>query len=137
MKKKTIEDKDLDLKEAWLLKEGHCLRSQALLLCQYRKVTEDKHIFFEAGSMETLINMVKATNGFTVLPYLSGVNLSAGDQKMLRDFKNHDPVRDISFVTGPLSMKTSIDKALIQTILKCLPKELKRNADKGEVVAIH
>ena len=137
LKKKNIEDKDLDLKEAWLLKEGHCLRSQALQLCQYRKVTEDKHIFFEAGSMETLVNMVKATNGFTVLPYLSCVNLSAGDQKMLRNFKNHSPVRDISFVTGPLSMKTSIDKALIQTIVKSLPKELKRNADKGEVVAIH
>jgi LysR family transcriptional regulator, hydrogen peroxide-inducible genes activator len=137
LKKKAIEEKDLDLKQAWLLKEGHCLRAQALQLCQYRKISGERHLFFEAGSLETLVNMVKASQGFTVLPYLSCINLSDVDQKMLRDFKLHLPVRDISFVTGPMSMKTSIDKAMIKTILKNLPKELKKNSVKAEVIAIN
>jgi LysR family hydrogen peroxide-inducible transcriptional activator len=136
LKKKNIEEKDLDLSEAWLLKEGHCLRSQALQLCQYKKVSEGKHLYFEAGSLETLVNMVKSSTGFTVLPYLTYMNLSAIDQKSLRDFKNHLPVRDIAFVTGPHSMKASVEKALIKVIEKNIPKELKKPSAKTEVISI-
>ena len=137
LKKKNIDEKDLDLKEAWLLKEGHCLRAQALQLCQYKKLSDNKHLFFEAGSLETLINMVKSSKGFTVLPYLSSMNMSDKDQKLLKDFKNHVPVRDICFVTGPHSMKKSIEKALIKVISKNIPKELKKESSKTEVMPIH
>lgn len=136
LKKKTIDEKDLNLKHAWLLKEGHCLRAQALQLCQYKNVKEDRHLFFEAGSLETLINMVKASTGFTVLPYLATINMSVVDQKLVRDFKSHVPVRDICFVTGPHSMKKSIEKALIKVIGKNVPKELKKTSAKAEVLAI-
>lgn len=136
LKKKAIEEKDLNLRHAWLLKEGHCLRAQALHLCQYKNVKEDKKLFFEAGSLETLINMVKSSDGFTVLPYLATLNMSSADQKLLRDFKVHTPVRDISFVTGPHSMKKSIEKALTKVVAKNLPKELKKTSAKAEVVAI-
>ncbi len=136
LKKKNLDEKDLDLAEAWLLKEGHCLRAQALQLCQYRK-TGGKHLFFEAGSLETLINMVKSSSGFTVLPYLSCLNLSAIDEKLLRDFKGQTPVRDISFVSGPHSMKKSIEKALMKVVSETLPKELKKTPAKSEVLPIH
>src|SRR5690606_30474847 len=112
------------------------LRSQALQLCQYRKKSGEGHLFFEAGSMETLINMVKSSRGFTVLPHLACVNLSLADKKLLRDFKNKSPVRDISFVTGPHSMKKSIEKALIKVIEKNLPKELKKAPAKTEILSI-
>ena len=136
LKKKNIEDKELQLKEAWLLKEGHCLRAQALQLCQFNKGNQDRQLFFEAGSLETVINMVKSSMGFTVLPYLACLNLSEVDQKLLRDFKNHSPVRDVSFVTGPLSMKTSIQAALIKTISANVPKELKKVSPKMEIMPI-
>jgi LysR family hydrogen peroxide-inducible transcriptional activator len=136
LKKKTIDEKDLDIKDAWLLKEGHCLRAQALQLCQYRKKSGEGHLFFEAGSMETLINMVKSSKGFTVLPYLASINMSATDQKLLKNFKNQIPVRDICFVTGPHSMKKSIEKAMIKVIDKNIPKELKKDSSKNEVLPI-
>lgn len=137
LKKKSLDEKDLDIREAWLLKEGHCLRSQALQLCQYKKVSENKHLYFEAGSLETLVNMVKSSKGFTILPYLTASNLSSIDQKLLKDFKNHVPVRDVCFVTGPHSMKKSIEKALVKVIGKNLPKELRKNSPKSEIVSIH
>jgi LysR family hydrogen peroxide-inducible transcriptional activator len=136
LKKKTVDEKDLDLREAWLLKEGHCLRAQALQLCQVRKKGDGKHLFFEAGSLETLINMVKSTTGFTVLPELACMNLSVEDRKFIREFKNHIPVRNISFVTGPLSMKTSIDKALVKTVMKNVPKNLRKDSPKADVLGI-
>lgn len=137
LKKKEISEKELDISEAWLLKEGHCMRAQALNLCSVKKEGTTKNVFFEGGSLETLMNMVKSTKGFTVLPYLATLNLSKGDQALLREFKGHDPVRDISFVTGPMSMKTSIKDALIKVITSKVPKELKKAASKSEVIAIH
>lgn len=137
LKKKTIDEKDLDLREAWLLKEGHCLRAQALQLCQFKKVNEGRQIFFEAGSLETLINLVKSSHGFTVLPYLASANMSAKDQELLRNFKQNIPVREISFVSGPMSMKHSIQKALIDVITANIPKELRKTSPKAEVLGIH
>jgi len=136
LKKKNVDEKELNLGEAWLLKEGHCLRAQALQLCQVKKTSDNKHLFFEAGSLETLINMVKSSNGFTVLPYLATMNLSDKDSKLLKDFKNAVPVRDICFVTGPHSMKKSVEKALMKVITKNIPKELKKTSS-AEVLGIH
>lgn len=137
LKKKTVDDKELNLGEAWLLKEGHCLRAQALQLCQVKKnADQNKHLFFEAGSLETLVNMVKSSRGFTVLPYLATMNLSTQDTKLLKDFKNAVPVRDICFVTGPHSMKKSVEKALVKVISKNIPKELKKTSG-AEVLGIH
>ncbi len=136
LKKKLIDDKELDIREAWLLKEGHCLRAQVLQLCQYRKQSGKGHLFFEAGSLETLVNMVKSSTGFTVLPHLACQNLSETDKKQLRDFKGVLPVRDVIFATGPLSMKASIEKSLVATIIKNIPKEIKKSDEKSEIIPI-
>ena len=137
LKKKTIDQKELDLSEAWLLKEGHCMRTQALQLCQVKKEGAGKNLFFEGGSLETLINMVKSTKGFTVLPYLATFSLSKSDLELLRDFKSQVPVREISFVSGPMSMKTSINEALVKVVSSVIPKELKKSTSKAEVISIH
>lgn len=136
LKKKSIGEEDLDIKEAWLLKEGHCLRSQVLHLCQYKKTTYDRQLHFEAGSLETLVNMVKVSTGFTVLPHLATLNLSTRDEQFLREFKGRIPVRDIVFATGPHSMKKSIEKAMVKELLKGLPKELKKDSSKAEILPI-
>ncbi len=137
LKKKNLDEKELDLTEAWLLKEGHCMRTQALQLCSVKKDGAGKNLFFEGGSLETLINMVKANKGFTVLPYLATQNLSKADSELLRDFKAQVPVRDISFVTGPMAMKSSIKNALVKVITSVIPKELKKASAKAEVISIH
>ena len=134
LKKKVIDEKDLDLSQAWLLKEGHCLRSQVLHICQNRNSSNHK-LFFEAGSLETVINMVKSSSGFTVLPELAAANMSEKDQGLLRSLKN-SPVREISFVTGPHSMKTSIEKAMRKLIESSLPKDLKKKSAKADIIPI-
>jgi LysR family transcriptional regulator, hydrogen peroxide-inducible genes activator len=136
LKKKTVDESELDLRQAWLLKEGHCLRTQALQLCQLKKNKGDSRLFFEAGSLETVVNMVKGSNGFTVLPFLTCMNLSSSDQRLLRDFKNHLPVRDISFVTGPMSIKQAINGAMIKIIRNNLPQDLKKSPDRKEILGI-
>ncbi len=52
-----------------LLEEGHCLRDQALAVCQLAGAEE--HRGFRATSLETLRQMVAAGVGITLLPELA------------------------------------------------------------------
>jgi LysR family hydrogen peroxide-inducible transcriptional activator len=52
-----------------LLEEGHCLRDQALAVCQLAGAAE--RTGFRATSLETLRQMVAAGVGVTLLPYLA------------------------------------------------------------------
>jgi hypothetical protein len=80
--------------------------------------------------------MVKATGGFTILPWLTCQNLSGADANLLREFKGQTPVRDVVFVTGPHSVKLSVQKALVKTILSTVPKELRKDPKKSEILPI-
>lgn len=51
-----------------LLEEGHCLRTQALDLCQHHNIQEES---FRATSLETLRQMVKAGTGVTLIPRIA------------------------------------------------------------------
>lgn len=121
LKEKEVREQDLKIEEAWLLKEGHCLRSQVLQLCRPAKVLVDRGVFFEGGSIETLVNLLESMPGFTVVPELAIPHLSKDIQKRLRPLKGKRPVREISLVTGPFALKASITNALKKTLLEALP----------------
>ena len=59
---------DLEGEKLLLLEEGHCLRDQALEVCE-RVGTEEQD--FRATSLETLRQMVAAGLGLTLLPRLA------------------------------------------------------------------
>lgn len=136
LKKKQIDETELQINEAWLLKEGHCLRNQALELCKFKNEDAMRKLKFEAGSLETLINIVKTSTGFTILPYLATKFLSHKDLNLVRNFKKYIPVRNVAFVTGPHSLKRSIDMALVEVITSNIPKELKNFSKLNEVIPI-
>lgn len=52
-----------------LLEEGHCLRDQALEVCQMHNVGEEQDV--KATGMETLRQMVKAGTGITFIPKIA------------------------------------------------------------------
>ncbi len=60
---------DLRGQELLLLEEGHCLRDQALEVCQLAGAREK--VDFHATSMETLRQMVAANVGITLMPVLA------------------------------------------------------------------
>jgi LysR family hydrogen peroxide-inducible transcriptional activator len=124
LKEKEIREQDLKIEEAWLLKEGHCLRAQVLHLCGTRLSNQERAVFFEGGSIETLVNLLQSMTGFTVVPELAIRHLSPEIQKRLRPFKGKRPVREISIISGPFALKNSIAKALKEVLVTNLPKEL-------------
>jgi LysR family transcriptional regulator, hydrogen peroxide-inducible genes activator len=66
-----------------LLEEGHCLRDQALAICQLRKT--DYIDTFGASSLSTLVQMVANGMGMTLLPEISlAVEASHHDVHLMR-----------------------------------------------------
>ncbi len=100
-RKKYLLPEDINPDHLWLLEEGHCMRNQMLNFCQMRKKNDAHHqsIRYEAGSIETLINLVNKDNGVTILPKLATLNLSESQKTQLYEFAPPIPVREISLVT--------------------------------------
>ncbi|MGV6852778.1 MAG: LysR substrate-binding domain-containing protein [bacterium] len=67
--RKRISLPELQGKKLLLLEEGHCLRDQALEVCQLTGMSELDS--FRATSLETLRQMVAANVGMTLMPELS------------------------------------------------------------------
>lgn len=68
-KRRSLAIDDLESESLLLLEDGHCLRDQALDVCQLAGASERDG--FRATSLETLRQMVAANVGITLLPQLA------------------------------------------------------------------
>jgi len=64
-----IDQKKLKGQKLLLLEEGHCLRDQALEVCQLHGINQEQD--FKATGLETLRQMVKAGSGITFMPRIA------------------------------------------------------------------
>lgn len=67
--KREVALSDLDREQVLLLEDGHCLRDQALEVCNSQNAVENTN--FRATSIETLRQMVAADVGITLMPELA------------------------------------------------------------------
>ncbi len=127
-KKTYVLANDIDVRELWLLEEGHCFRSQMLNLCELQQVHKDLLLFeYEAGSLETLKRMVETNRGITILPELATYDLTASQAKLLRHFRAPVPMREVSLVTPKTFVKQKLLQALREIILASLPEKILKN----------
>ncbi len=68
--RKCVELREIDPSTLLLLSEGHCLRDQALALCSERTLGDKIPGDFRAASLETILNLVEAGMGITLVPEL-------------------------------------------------------------------
>jgi len=121
-KKKYVLPKDLDLSKLWLLEEGHCLRNQIFNLCELKKKDlESDRLHYQAGSLETLRNLVDHNKGITILPYLATLDLTKSRMQQLREFAPPKPVRQISLVVNANFSRKGVLEALRSEIELCVP----------------
>jgi LysR family hydrogen peroxide-inducible transcriptional activator len=73
--KKRVHEHDLDGETTLLLEDGHCLRDQALAVCQSAGAIESAEM--RATSLTTLVQMVASGLGITLLPELAAEALIA------------------------------------------------------------
>ncbi len=114
--KTKVEQADLLGQSLLLLDEGHCLRGQALQVCQIHGANEQQDL--RATSLETLRQMVCAGTGITFIPKIA--------------LRHNDHIRYIPFATPPqrtiglawrkTSARTQLIDRLRQIILETVVK---------------
>lgn len=114
-KKHQLKLEDLKSTPLLLLEEGHCLRDQALEVCQMAGTLEQES--FKATSLETLKQMVKAGLGLTLIPKLSS-NFQDKDI-VYKAFKN-PPTRSIGLLYRHTSARKDCYEKIGELILEVI-----------------
>lgn len=118
--KEYLLPEDIDLERLLLLEEGHCLRSQISRLCELRQ-HHKTNLDYEAGSLETLKQLVERGEGITILPELATLQLSENQRKRLKHFQPPTPVREVCIATHQSYVRLKMLEAVRQSILGNLP----------------
>ena len=124
---KTIDLDSIDIKNVWLLESEHCLRGQIERLCRMKNSvsSDDSSVRYEAGSIDTLINIVDLNSGMTVVPEMSAMTLSEERQGNLREFKDITAVREVSLVVSKDYVRRKMLNAVLDIINDSVPKSMK------------
>lgn len=129
--KKYLLPRQINPDHLWLLQEGHCLRSQIFNLCELKQQSSDTEtLHYEAGSIETLINLVDRYDGITIIPHLAMLNLKPTQKKKVREFSNPKPVREISLVTKASFPRLVLLQRVQEEIIRSLPEDVNPKAKK-------
>jgi LysR family hydrogen peroxide-inducible transcriptional activator len=129
-KKKYILPEDIDVNQLWLLEEGHCLRSQVLNLCELqRKQAHAHNLYYDTGSIESLVRITEINQGVTIVPELSTLQMNASEKEKIHPFKPPVPAREISLVTYRHFMKEKLLQVLQNSIVACTSPYIKNRKD--------
>jgi len=132
--KEKIKVSDIAMPEIWLLSDGHCFRHQVINLCSFKGASNEKLPFhFEAGSLETLMNIIDKEGGITLIPELASVEMPESRHKHVRRFSDVTPLREVSLVYSRHFAKNKLVDLLWKEIFQSMPKEL-LNRDRGTIV---
>jgi len=126
--RKTVRTEDIDPKSLLLLADGHCLRDQALELCQNPRVGENVMADMRATSLETLLHLTGAGYGVTLAPALAiACGRASGDQFVTRPMRGPGAARRIRMIYRRSSPRAKALFELARTIRQALPAALNKS----------
>ena len=108
----SIDQKVLKNHRLLLLEEGHCLRDQALEVCQLNGLDEEQD--FRATGLETLRQMVKAGTGITFMPNIAIRPNESGIRYV--PFTSPAPFRSIGLVWRKTTARQQVIDKLVERI---------------------
>lgn len=104
--KPTPDREDLREMRLLLLEEGHCFRDQALSFCSTKPTAAQPRDLLDASSLTTLVRMVDAGLGVTLLPEMAIRTETRSVSVSIARFDDPQPSRTIGMVwrkTNPLA----------------------------------
>jgi len=133
-KKTDIRLKDIAAPELWLLSDGHCFRDQVINLCSFKGITNSTLPFhFEAGSLETIMNIVDKEGGMTIIPELATLDMSEERFEHVRTFIDSNPLREVSMAYSRHYAKYKLIELLGEEIVASMPGKLLQK-NRGTIV---
>ena len=132
--KKELSLEDISAPDVWLLSDGHCFRNQVVNLCSFLGSVDSRLPFhFEAGSLETLMNIVDREGGVTLIPELATLNMHESRKANVRKFNSLKPLREVSLAYSLHFAKHKLINLLFREIKNVIPQEL-QNEQRGTIV---
>ena len=133
-KKPEIKLKDIASPELWLLSDGHCFRDQVINLCSFKGAVNSALPFhFEAGSLETIMNIIDKEGGMTIIPELATIEMSETRFEHVRTFADSNPLREVSLVYSRHYAKYKLIELLGKEIVASMPEKLLQK-NRGTIV---
>ncbi len=106
----------------WVLKEGHCMRSQVFNLCENSSAVFST--IYEAGSIDTLVKIVDENGGCTIIPELHLPLLSEAQKQHVRPLLEPVPVREVSLVIRRDYLRERIINSLVGAVKAIIPDSM-------------
>ena len=132
--KKAIHLKDIATPEIWLLSDGHCFRDQVINLCSFTGTVNSALPFqFEAGTLETVMNIIDKEGGLTIIPELATLGMSESRFDHVRTFNDINPLREVSLVYSKHFAKYKVIELLWKEIVASMPEKLLQK-NRGTIV---
>jgi LysR family hydrogen peroxide-inducible transcriptional activator len=121
--KKTISQTDLDGADLLLLAEGHCLAEQAMQVCHiHERSVQGDMADLRAASLETLLQLVAAGLGSTLLPALALKSAAVKDRNIAtRQLNLADTYRQVLLVYRRSFPRQQVLDAFTEIVIKNLP----------------
>jgi LysR family hydrogen peroxide-inducible transcriptional activator len=121
--KKTISQTDLDGADLLLLAEGHCLAEQAMQVCHiHERSVQGDMADMRAASLETLLQMVAAGLGSTLLPALALKSAAVKDRNIAtRQLNLPDTYRQVLLVYRRSFPRQQVLDAFAEIVINNLP----------------
>lgn len=116
----------------WVMKEAQCLRESAFSFCKARDT--GKRIY-EAGNIETLVRVVDANGGFTIIPEMHLPFLSERQLQNVRPLTGDcRSMRKVSLYIRHDYVRERLLNSIIATIIKIVPtRRLDPFIQKGDI----
>lgn len=96
-----------------LLRDGHCFREDVLQICRRSRLSP--HVAFEGGQFDTLVGMVEAGAGVTLLPQTARRHYRRTGVGLL-EFTPPEPTRTIALVRLKDKFITPATRALMEVL---------------------
>lgn len=110
----------LEHEHLWVMKEVQCLRESAFSFCKGR--VGKRHVY-EAGNIDTLIRIVDANGGYTIIPEM---HLDALDERQRRNVRridgDHLSFRRVSMYIREDCVRERMLNAVCDTLKKFIPR---------------
>ena len=119
--RQNIRIEDIDLRDLVILSAGNCMRDQIIELCQAKR-DMPSHYSFESGSLDTLMRIVDCTSCLTIIPEMAVEYIPADHRDRLKMLAKGATSRKIAVAVRRTYVKSSIIKALTDTIMANAPE---------------
>lgn len=113
-----VNEGQVDMNRLLLLEEGHCLRDQALAVCD--AAGKRSLVNYGATSMATLLQMVSHDMGMTLIPEIAIPTETMRNNLRIVPFADPAPAREIGLVWRMASGRKGDIAALADAIRQCI-----------------